>query len=545
MLYNIAMALDGIFIKHLVDELKSNLEGGRIDNIDEISKTDYQFVIRSKGKNNFLFLSVSYNNPTLFISSERLERLEDVSSFTMFLRKHFIGSIVASINQLNNDRIIEFEIETKNEFYGKSKKSIIIELIGRFSNLIVLDENKVILEAIKQLSIIENNSRGIMRGLKYIPLKNDKLSPYDRESINNTFKNIDSIYTQNIVNNISGISPFLAGKLVESYSSNNLPFYDILESYINRYEPTLYVNDYYYFDILGNGKHYNSLSDVLSSYYNKFTKEKNLKDQNIKIYQCVNSNIKRLEKKILKLNEEYTKDISSEDLKIKGDILMSNAYLDMPKKDKISLLNYYTNENIDISLDPSKTLKDNALMYYKKYKKAKAAISHLDEQLLLSNNELEYFKLLLYQLKNASLKDIQEIKQELILSGYIKEKVYKKKKKYIPNYLVYTVDDCTIYVGKNNIQNNYLTHKLALRSDLWFHIKSGHGSHVIVTGDNKMSENVIRYAANLAALYSEASKSSSVPVDYTLVKNIKKIPGKKGCFVSYTNYKTIYIDPKD
>ena len=521
------MALDGIFLKHLVYELNNDLNGGRIDNIDEISKTDYQFVIRSKGKNNFLYLSVSYNNPTIFISKERFERLSDVSSFAMFLRKHFLGSIIRDITQLNNDRVVEIKVESRDEFYGSKTEYIILELIGRFSNLIVLDENHTIIEAIKQLSIIENNSRGIMRGLKYIPLKNDKLDPLDKEKVNEFIYQKADLLPMDVVGGIAGISPKLAEYLIDKYRNNGKDFASILEETVNKFEPTLYSKDYYYFDILGSGAHYNTLSGVLSLYYNKTTKEKNLKDNNIKIYQCVNSNIKRLEKKIVILNNEYDNDINSDELRIKGELLMASSYLPHTRSSSITLLNYYTNEDIEIKLDPSKSLKDNANIYYKKYKKAKAAISHLNEQLEISNNELEYFNLLLYQLKNASLKDIEEIRQELLLGGYLRDRIYSKKKKYIPNYLTYQINGCTVYVGKNNLQNNYLTNKLAKRDDLWFHIKNGHGSHVIVNGENKLTEEVIRFASNLAAVHSEAKNSSSVPVDYTYIKYIKKIPGKK------------------
>ncbi len=539
------MALDGIFLKHLVYELNDELNNGRIDNIDEISKTDYQFVIRSKGRNNFLYLSVSYNNPTIFLSKERLERLNEVSSFAMFLRKHFLGSIIRGISQLNNDRVVEIKIESRDEFYGSTTKYIILELIGRFSNLIVLDENHVILDAIKQLSTIENNSRGIMRGLKYIPLKNEKIDPLNKDNVNNFISSSVDLLSKDIVDNIAGISPKLAEYLLDIYRNNGRDFGALLIDTINKLEPTLYPKDYYYFDILGGGTKYDTLSEVLYLYYDKTTREKNLKDNNIKIYQCVNSNIKRLEKKIQILNNEYDNDINSDDLRIKGELLMSSSYLPYTRNDSITLLNYYNNEEVEIKLDPSKSLKDNANIYYKKYKKAKAAISHLNEQLEISSNELEYFKLLLYQLKNGSLKDIEEIRQELLLGGYLRDKIYSKKKKYIPNFLTYKINDCVVYVGKNNLQNNYLTNKLARKDDLWFHIKNGHGSHVIVTGDNKLTEDVIRFASNLAALHSEAKSSSSVPVDYTYVKHIKKIPGKKGCFVSYTNYKTIYIDPHD
>ncbi|MDE7105701.1 MAG: NFACT RNA binding domain-containing protein, partial [Anaeroplasmataceae bacterium] len=179
--------------------------------------------------------------------------------------------------------------------------------------------------------------------------------------------------------------------------------------------------------------------------------------------------------------------------------------------------------------------------YYKKYQKTKTAVHYIEEQLNLAKNEIEYFQMLLAQLKCASINDALEIRQELIENRYLLEVQNKSKKKQKPNYLTYIVDDVVIHVGKNNLQNEYLTHKLAKPSDYWFHVQNASGSHVIVC-TNELTENLCRTAAMLAANFSSLNESSSIPVDYTLVRNIKKIPGKRNCFVTYTKQKTIYID---
>jgi len=540
------MPQDGIFINKLTVELNQNLINGRIDTIDGINKTDYVFKIRTTGVTNTLYMSVSYNNPTVFLSPVKFEKPQVASSFTMFLRKHLEGGYIKKIYQYNNDRVIMIDIETSNEFDGTVYKTLCLELIGRFSNLLILDENKKIIEAIKQLSVLEDNSRGIMKGLKYEPLINNKFNPFDKEIINKEFNVISNLTKENLVDKISGVSPALAKYLLSEYQTSNQDFYSFFNDKISAFNPIIVDNDYYFFNIFNKeGKTYNTLSNMLYEYYKDKAESKILKDNNQEIFRCVQSNLKRVVKKISKLNEDLIKDKNADELRLKGELLMSIAFNDILKKPIISVFNYYSNENIDIQIDPSKSIKDNSQLYYKKYKKSKAAIDHILRELEIANNEKEYFELLSFQLTKATLKDLIEIKNELISNGYIhtKEKQINKKKQK-PNILELSYNGCKIYVGKNNIQNDYITHTLGRKDDLWFHVKDSHGSHVLVTGENKYNEDTIRFAAKYASLYSESKDSSSVPVDYTEIKFIKKVPGTKGSFVTYKKNRTIYIDPK-
>lgn len=537
------MALDGIFISKLSEELNNKLSYGRVDRIDGINKTDFVFYIRKPGITYPLFLSISYNNPSIFISPTKMEKPETPSSFTMFLRKRLEGSFLKEIYQYNSDRIIMIKFDRKDDLEGLLEYTLVLELIGRFSNLLLLDEKGNIIEAIKQLSVLETSSRAIMKGLKYEAPLNEKIPSYEYDLIEKRFMNLDDIYENNLVSSISGISPIIAKYIINEFKSNKLSFIDNYKTIINKYDPVLSNNDYYFFNIFNKDvKHLDDLSNVLYQYYKTNIEEKTLKENNSKIYQVVSSNIKRLEKKIIKLETELEKDKNSDIYKLYGELLLANIHMNHPRENTIKVLNYYTNEYIDIPIDSVKSIKDNSNQYYKKYKKSKVAISHIEEQLTISKKELDYFKLISYQLKQASLKDILEIRNELILNGYLKNKVPVNKKKIKPNFETHIINDTKIYVGHNNIQNDYLTHTLANRDDLWFHIKDGHGSHVIVSGDNKYNEEIIRKAAELAAIHSEAKLSSNIPVDYTQVKYIKKVPGTKGSFVTYTNHKTIYIN---
>jgi len=539
------MAQDGMFIKVLSNELNQSLKGARIDSIDGLNKTDFCFKVRTKKENLNLYMSVSYNNPTIFLTPNKFEKPSVPTSFTMYLRKHLQGGIIEKVFELNSDRVIEIDVITKDEIEGSLRKRIVLELIGRFSNLLLLDDNMVILDAVKQLSVLElDSSRSIMRGLPYIPLKNDKLKDDDIDLINN----LESYDLDTITNKISGISKLLGLYLESKYKEYNNDFYDLLTETSKLYEPTLYKNDFYFFNIFNKDdvERFNNLSDLLYKYYLNNALDKILKDNNQDVFRAIESNKKRLIKKLDRLNEDLRNSENADIYRLKGELLQSIAHTNILKKKTLSVLNYYNNEMIDIDIDESKSIQNNSQIYYKKYKKAKTAVTYIEHEIELAKSDLEYFELLSFQIKNAGLNDINEIRDELISNNYLKNNKYKasNKKKKKPQINQVIIGDTLIYVGKNNIQNNYLTHTLAKKDDLWFHIKGGHGAHVIVTGINKYDEDVIRAAAKLAAINSEFMDSSSVAVDYTLIKYLKKVPGTKGSFVTYKTNKTIYIDPK-
>jgi len=540
------MAQDGMFIRRLALELNSRLVGARIDNIDGLNKTDFVFKVRASRENLSLYMSVSYNNPTVFLVAHKFDKPQVPSSFTMFLRKHLEGGIIEGVKQLNSDRVIEIDVITKDEIEGSLKRKVVLELIGRFSNLLILDDNDIVLDAVKQLSVLEESSRSIMRGLKYIPLKNEKYMIDDKTSIDSYFNTFDKINEVEISNKISGVSKMLGKYLEDGFKNIKGDFYSLLQNTINLYEPVSYKQDFYFFNIFNSGDviHYDSLSNLLYDYYLKNAEAKILKDNNSDVYHAIESNRKRLIKKLDRLNEDLEKSENSDIYRLKGELLQSIAHTNIIKKKTIQVLNYYNNEIIDIDIDEAKSIQANSQIYYKKYKKAKTAVSYIEHEIEVARADLEYFNLLSFQIKNASLNDINEMRDELISNYYLKSKGNNSKKKKKPQIQPIIFNECKIYVGKNNIQNNYLTHQLAKKDDLWFHVKDAHGAHVIVSGDNKYNEDVIRHAAKLAATNSESKDSSSVAVDYTLIKYLKKVPGTKGSFVTYKTNKTIYIDPK-
>ncbi|MFI3251937.1 MAG: NFACT RNA binding domain-containing protein, partial [bacterium] len=269
-----------------------------------------------------------------------------------------------------------------------------------------------------------------------------------------------------------------------------------------------------------------------------------IKQKTNNIDTTVKKLLERTQRKICSQEQELIDASDNETYKIFGELLTANLY-QLPKGNtkNVKVFNYYTNEEIEIQLDPLLSMKDNASKYFTKYQKMKKTIIHLEKQIEISKQEKNYLELILMQISQANLNDIKEIRNELIANHYLKAtKIEKRKDKVQP--LIYLTDEGTeILVGKNNIQNETITHKLAKHNELWFHVKDGPGSHVVLRKTENYTENEIRTAAMIAAYYSNYKQSSSVEVCYTLVKYIKKIPGHKNCFVTFSNEKSIFIDP--
>lgn len=521
------MAFDGLFTSKMVNELNI-LINGRINKIFQASKYDLIFVIRNNHKNYFLLISSNPEASRIQITEKQYDNMQTPPMFCMLLRKHLDGGIIKSITQHNTDRVVTIDIEAVDELGFIQTKSLIVELTGRHSNIILAKDKKII-DSIKRISPFENINRTIIPSATYEYPSDTKLNTLSLTH-----------YSNDELNNYQGLSKLLINHLNNSNST--------LDSIINSYNPVAIISKkklFYFTDLSyyeGNRIYFNSLSKLLDYiYYDESLKDR-IKQQTSNITGFVKKEIEKLNNKINKLNLELSNAIECDDYKIKGELLMANLYQIKPNMNKIKVINYYDNKGLEIELNPLLDGVKNANRYYTKYRKMKNSINHLNEQIEIAKNELEYFNLLSSQLEIASLNDALEIKEELINNNYLKEEKKKEKKKKI-TILAYKIENSFIYVGKNNIQNDYLTNKFSNPNDLWFHVKDSPGSHIILRGD--YNETTIRAAAMVASYYSKNRNSSSVAVDYTLIKNVKKIPGMKNCFVRIYNQKTIYIDPNE
>lgn len=557
------MAFDGLMTKTVAHLLKEQLVAGRINKIYQLSNHEILMQIRAGGKNQKLLFSTHSSYARLQLTKLDYQYPDEPPMFCMFLRKHLEGGIIYNIEQINQDRIIKFTIRHMNELGDQMIKFLYIEIMGKHSNLILTDANHRILDTIKHISPLVNRYRSLQPGAQYIlPPTQDKKDPFTTtlESFT-TLISEGERYDKQLVTHFAGLSPLIAREII--YRSNSDKLVDLFESFTTVMhliatapQPHVMIGSkesYYLLPLYHLEAELilcDSLFDMFDRFYFGKDERDRIKQQFFDIERFIKQEYDKNNKKLNKLHEELIQSEKAEQYKIQGELILANLYQINRGSSQVRVQNFYseTLESIDITLDPRLSASDNAQKYFQKYNKAKTAVNYILEQIELTEREISYFETLLIQIETASLRDAYEIKEELENAGYLRKRQTKKRKQSskpsIEKYL--SADDVEIYVGKNNLQNDYLTHKLAKRHEWWFHAKDMPGSHVLVRSDiEELSETTIRTAAQLASYFSKGRISSSVPVDYTRVRNVKKIPAAHLGLVTYENQKTIYIDPDE
>lgn len=529
------MPLDGCFIHYLVNELNTLLSNGKLNKVYQPNNLDLVLQIRCSDKTNQqLLISSRLDTPKIYLTNGKYKNPEAPNNFCMVLRKYIERGIISSITQYQNDRIIQIKINTFNELDDEKTYFLIIELMGRNSNIILVNDTYCIIDAIRKLPPSSANLRTIIPHAKYqFPSTNQLVNPF----IANQFTNLLSL---------QGVSKPLLQQL------QNLTNDEISAFFNQPIKPIIYQNgtkiDFYMYHLSPDDQILftaPTLSEMLEMYYTNYKVTSS--DKSIVYERSLKKELKKALHKqtnLLQDLDEAQHSLENTDL---GILLQANLY-QVKKGDTFIQVNdfLHSNELVTINLDPTLDPSTNLKLIFTKIKKAKTAIIELDKQIKIVNCEIEYLTTLLFQLSICNEQELAEIALELVANGIIKKNKNVKNKNQTPTFLTYLIDDVTIYVGKNNYQNDYLTHKLAKSNDYWFHVKDMPGSHVIVKLPNNnsiLTEKLIRNAAMIAAYYSKAKDSSSVPVDYTQVKYLKKVPGMKGSFVTLSNQKTIYIDP--
>ncbi|QPJ85767.1 fibronectin/fibrinogen-binding protein [Sarcina sp. JB2] len=562
------MALDGIYLYSLINELKDFAINSKIDKVNQPEKDEIILTLRGKVTKKLL-ISSSSNYPRLhFTTINKINPLK-APVFCMVLRKYLIGGKIIDITQYSTDRIISIDIENKDELGFDSKYSLIVEIMARHSNItLVRKRDNKIMESIKHIHSNKNSYRVLYPGATFImPPTSNKLNPFSftKEELKNLLKeNIN--FNESIFSKIiTGVGKNLSNDLFIEYKNkfNDLTI-DNLSLFITDYFKNILkdnknilffkdgkVVDFYFKDLISlnncEKKYFESHSDTLDNFYATKDKQDRLHSKGLDIQRLINTNIERCLKKIKILEKTLKECETKEDYRIKGELLTSYIY-GFKKGDKdVSVLNYYSEneEYLKIYLDENKTPSENIQFYFKKYNKLKNAEEASINQLSINEDELNYLNSVLTSLETAdNYADIEEIKKELIETGYVRFRKEKNKNKIKTNKPLHFIssDGIDIYVGKNNIQNDYLTLKFAEKTDTWLHTKIIPGSHVIIKGKN-IPESTLLEAATLAAFYSKGKNSTKVPVDYTLVKNVKKPSGAKPGMVIYSTNKTLYIDP--
>lgn len=561
------MSFDGLFTRMMTKEISSALSSGRINKIYQPFKNEIILQVRANGKNHKLLLSAHPSYARVQLTNEAYDNPNEPPMFCMLLRKHLEGSFIENIYQIGLDRMICIEVKGRNELGDISYKKLVIEIMGRHSNILLIDQEKnIILDSIKHVSFSVNSHRAILPGQPYIlPPGQEKLEPFRLEE-NDILRKVDfnaGKLDKQLVEQFSGISPLFAREIVfRSGLANRVTLPKTFISLMNQIqngsiEPSITINgqkEAFYFlpleHMKGEPRFFERLSDVLDRFYFGKAERDRVKQQANDLERFVQNELEKNEKKIKKLQATLVDANKAEEFQLFGELLTANMYALQKGMKEIEVINYYNEdgETITIPLDPLKSPSENAQKYFSKYQKAKNSIDIVKEQISLAEKELSYFDSLGQQLMAASIRDIAEIREELVEEGYIRERQKRKTKNnnhgkpQLESYI--SSDGTEILVGKNNKQNDYLTNKLAARDEIWLHTKDIPGSHVVIRSKNP-SEETIKEAAILAAYFSKARLSGSVPVDYTKIRNVKKPNGSKPGFVIYDNQHTLYISPDE
>lgn len=561
------MSFDGLFTRAITNELSSLLKGGRINKIHQPYKNEIILAVRANGVNHKLLLSAHPSYARVQITNEQYDNPNEPPMFCMLLRKHLEGSIIEEIKQVGLDRMIIFEVKGRNELGDISYKQLIVEIMGRHSNIIIVDKNRnVILDSIKHISFAVNTHRAIMPGQEYImPPKQEKLDPLESDT-DDVLRSIDfnsGNLDKQLVASFAGISPILAREIVfKAGLANRMTLPQSFIAAMNQikehsYNPSITygsTKEAFYLIPLehmkGEAKSYGSLSSLLDRFYFGKAERDRVKQQGNDLERLIINEKEKNEKKIKKLESTLEDAKKAEQFQLYGELLTANIFLAQRGMKEITVVNYYDEDGatITIPMDPRKTPSENAQKYFTKYQKAKNSVKIVLEQIELAKAEAAYFDALLQQVEAASPKDIEEIREELVEGGYIRarqKKSNKNKQNQKPVLEKYQASDGTeIIVGKNNKQNDYLTNKAAARDDIWLHTKDIPGSHVVIRSKEPAEETILE-AAQIAAYFSKARNSSSVPVDFTKVRHVKKPAGAKPGFVIYEQQQTVYVTPDE
>lgn len=540
------MALDGILLHKIVQKIKPEFPA-RINKIYQVSNSEILFQLKTQTTRKNLIISCHTIYNRLNLTERSYPTPEEPSSFVMLLRKHLESATIQSIEQGGLDRYVRLECHMRNEIGDKVIRYLYIELMGKYANLIFVDSNGKIMDALKRIPPFENNRRTIQPGamFKETEIQPDKIDPFHATTYNPELT---------LTKQFHGFSPFLS-KEVEYRLHNDESFVSIMKEIEN--SNTLYIsnlNNEAVFHciplthIQSPSKSYPLLEGLDIVYFHKEEQDR-IKDLAGDIYRFVNHELKHQKQKLPKLQTSYEESLDCDKWREYGDLLYANQHIPTKGETSLQLPSFEDGSLVTIPLDPKLDINRNAKKCFQKYNKAKKGQVYILEQIEICQNEINYFDGIQQQLDLSSFDDAKEIQQELIELGYLKKKVSKirkaKKKETLPKVSKITLPNgIQISFGKNNLQNEALTFKLANKTDMWFHTKDFHGAHVVVHSQ-ELDEETLRCAAQLAAYYSKGRDSSSVPVNYTQIKTLKKIPGAKPGMVSLSTYKTIYIDPDE
>ena len=542
------MPLDAICLTALLDELRPQIVGARVDKVQQPQKDKILLTLRGKEQKGKLLLAAGTGSARLHLTEQSPENPQSPPMFCMLLRKHLTGARLAAIAQPPLERIVRLEFDTYNELGEPSRKALILELVGKNCNLILVDAAGIILDALRRVDEDMSRTRRILPGLRYhLPETQGKQNPLDAA--------LADIRPGELLSTFAGLSPLVCRELADRTPQEILDFFAAIRA--GAWAPYLLADetgpvDFSYTPI----RRYRSIkaesfSALLDGFYEARDRQDRHRQQAGALLKTVKNLRDRTARKLEVQRFERRDAVHRDGLREQGDLITANLHCIQKCQKALVTPNFYdpAGGEITIPLDPLKTPQQNAAAYYKRYTKAKAAETHLAEQIAKGEQELEYLNSVLEAIERAETAgDVAQIREELVEEGVLRPGRGGKKQKPLPSKPLEFVSGTgtPIYAGKNNLQNDKLTFKSANRHDTWLHAQKIHGSHVIIaTGGAEPDAQTLEEAAAIAAWYSQGRAGGRVPVDYTLVKHVKKPSGGKPGAAHYVNYKTVFVSPDE
>ncbi len=540
------MSFDGFFLHHMVEELRRQLVNGRIQKINQPFEQELVLQIRSNRQSHRLLLSAHPVFGRIQLTQTTFENPAQPSTFIMVLRKYLQGAVIESIEQVENDRIVEITVSNKNEIGDHIQATLIIEIMGKHSNILLVDKSShKILEVIKHVGFSQNSYRTLLPGSTYIaPPSTESLNPFTVKD-EKLFEILQTqeLTARNLQSLFQGLGRDTANELESILVSEKLSTFRNFFSQASKpfltetsFSPVPFANHV--------GEPFTNLSELLDTYYRDKAERDRVKQQSSELIRRVENELQKNRHKLKKQEKELLATDNAEEFRQKGELLTTFLHQVPNDQDQVILDNYYTNQPITIALDKALTPSQNAQRYFKRYQKLKEAVKYLTELIEETKATILYLESVETVLNQAGLEEIAEIREELIQTGFIRrrqrEKIQKRKK---PEQYLASDGKTIIYVGRNNLQNEELTFKMARKEELWFHAKDIPGSHVVISGNLNPSDEVKTDAAELAAYFSKGRLSNLVQVDMIEVKKLNKPTGGKPGFVTYTGQKTLRVTP--
>ena len=531
----------------MTEELRRELLGGRIQKINQPFEQELVLQIRSNRKSHKLLLSAHSVFGRVQLTDTTFENPAVPNTFIMVMRKYLQGAVIESIQQVENDRILEISVSNKNEIGDSVAVTLVIEIMGKHSNIILLDKaSGKIIEAIKHVGFSQNSYRTILPGSTYVaPPQPSSLNPFtvgDEKLFE--ILHTEDLEPKRLQQIFQGLGRDTATELRGRLTADKLKTFRAF--FASPTQPSLTEKSFSALLFSDSKTQMSTLSELLDTFYKDKAERDRVNQQASELIRRVENELEKNRKKLGKQEEELLATENAEEFRQKGELLTTFLHQVPNDQDQVELDNYYTGEKIIISLDKALTPNQNAQRYFKRYQKLKEAVKHLTSLIEETRTTILYLESVEIALAQASLTEIAEIREELIQTGFIRrrqrEKIQKRQK---PEKYLATDGQTIILVGRNNLQNDVLTFKMAKKDELWFHAKDIPGSHVVITGNLQPSDEVKTDAAELAAYFSKARLSNLVQVDMIETRKLNKPTGGKPGFVTYTGQKTLRVTPDE